>query len=270
MLRRPPAAGLTAAAALLAAVALPAVSPSAVSLPAARASQAVCGMSAVTVSAGSYVVQSNEYGSRAPQCVTADGGADFAVTVSGVSAPTDSMPAGYPSIYAGCHWGRCTSTGLGTSPVRVSALRAGTVTTTWVTAGPWPRGGAWDASYDIWFDSTPRPAAPDGVEMMLWLRRSGPVTPAGARAARGVRVGGMTCDIWWRPPSGGSLGTVSYVLTRPRSAVYGLRIAALARNAAARGYLRPWWYLADIEAGFELWRGGKGLQTRDFSVTVRR
>ena len=39
-------------------------------------------------------------------------------------------------------------------------------------------------------------------------------------------------------------------------------------NAVRRGYIRTSWYLIDVEAGFELWRGGAGLATDSFSVNL--
>jgi hypothetical protein len=36
-----------------------------------------------------------------------------------------------------------------------------------------------------------------------------------------------------------------------------------------RGYLSSSCYLIGVEAGFELWRGGAGLATTSFSLTVR-
>ena len=47
-----------------------------------------------------------------------------------------------------------------------------------------------------------------------------------------------------------------------------LDVGPLAADSVSRGYIRPSWYLIDIEAGFELWRGGAGLATDSFSVNV--
>jgi hypothetical protein len=63
-----------------------------------------CGLHAVTVAAGNYVVDSNEYGSDVSECVSTNGGPDFAVADSGIDSDTGG-PDAYPSIYAGCHWG---------------------------------------------------------------------------------------------------------------------------------------------------------------------
>jgi hypothetical protein len=46
----------------------------------------------------------------------------------------------------------------------------------------------------------------------------------------------------------------------------GLR--PLIADAVRRGYIKPSWYLVDVEAGFEIWRQGAGLATRSFSVHV--
>ena len=35
-----------------------------------------------------------------------------------------------------------------------------------------------------------------------------------------------------------------------------------------RGYTKSSWYLIDVEAGFELWQGGAGLETNSFSVNI--
>lgn len=53
------------------------------------------------------------------------------------------------------------------------------------------------------------------------------------------------------------------------SQVTSLDIAAFTRDAGNRGYLRPNWYLIDVQPGFELWQGGQGLATTAFSVHMR-
>ena len=52
------------------------------------------------------------------------------------------------------------------------------------------------------------------------------------------------------------------------TSVSGLDVGALAQDAVSRGYLSSSCYLIDVEAGFELWRGGAGLATGSFSVNV--
>jgi cellulose 1,4-beta-cellobiosidase len=83
--------------------------------------------------------------------------------------------------------------------------------------------------------------------------------------ARNVSLGGRRYDVWF-----GTQGwnTVSYTMTSPATSVSNLDIGRLAWDAVGRGYIRRSWYLIDVEAGFELWRGGVGLATNSFSVRV--
>jgi hypothetical protein len=62
--------------------------------------------------------------------------------------------------------------------------------------------------------------------------------------------------------------TISYVMASPATSVHDLDVGALAADAVRRGYIRTSWYLIDVEAGFELWRGGAGLATDSFSVNL--
>jgi hypothetical protein len=218
------------------------------------------------VARGRYVVQNNEYNSRASACITTSGGADFRVRNSSISNATDGLPGGYPSIYQGCHWGNCSSGGLGAAPGRVSDLTTGTVTTTWSTSQS--ASGSYYAAYDIWFNKTPATAGqPDCTELMVWLNHNGPVQPFGAQIATGVSVGGRTYSIWagQRP----AWDTISFEMTTSTTSVSDLDIGALAQDAFSRGYLSSSCYLISVEAGFGLWHGGAGLATHSFSVDLK-
>lgn len=229
------------------------------------ATSTLCQSQTASVSGGSYIVQNNEWGSSAPECVTTDGSADFSVANSSISNSTSGAPGGYPSIYQGCHWGACSSGGLAASPVQASAISAGKVTTSWSTTQP---GGssAYDVAYDIWFNSTPTTSGqPDGAELMIWLNHNGSVQPFGSQVATNVSIGGRGYNVWF-----GKQGwnTVSYTMTTPSTSVSGLDLAPLVQDMISRGYVQPSWYLIDVEAGFELWQGGAGLTTNSFSVNA--
>src|SRR5436190_9049174 len=67
----------------------------------------ICGMqSPVTVSNWTAVAQNNEFGSTDQECISVNG-SSFIVTQSAISKPTNGGPGAYPSIYVGCHWGKC-------------------------------------------------------------------------------------------------------------------------------------------------------------------
>jgi len=236
----------------------------AVSPPATAATATtLCQFQTSPVDGDAYTVQNNEWGSTAPECISTDGGADFTVTSSSIDNPTDSYPGGYPSIYKGCHWGACTF-GSG-FPIRASTIKAGTVTTSWSTTQP---AGAndYDVAYDIWFNQTPTTSGqPNGTELMIWLNHNGPVQPFGSEVATDVGLGGRRYNVWYGRPSGDE---VAYTLTAGTTSVSHLDLRPLVADAIARGYLRPSWYLIDVEAGFEVWNGGAGLATTAFSVHV--
>jgi len=194
------ARSLALPAALLAAGGVIAVSP-----PASAATTTLCGFQTSAVGGAAYMVQNNEWGSTAPECISTDGGADFTVTNSSIDNPTDSYPGGYPSLYKGCQWGACTpGSGL---PLAASAITANRVTTSWSTSQP-GGGNDYDAAYDIWFNQTPTTSGqPNGTELMIWLNHNGPVQPFGSQVASDVSIGGRRYDVW---NGGAGLATTSF------------------------------------------------------------
>jgi cellulase/cellobiase CelA1 len=233
---------------------------------AATGTATLCQQQTATVSRGPYIVQNNEFDSSAPECVSTDGGDDFTVASSSIDNPASGPPGAYPSIYQGCHWGTCSSGGLTASPVVISSLTPGSVTTSWSTTQP---GGssAYDVAYDIWFNQTPTTTSqPNGTELMVWLNHNGPVQPFGSEVASNVGLDGANYNIWEGTQSGWN--TVTYEMTSPATSVTNLDIGALAQDMVSRGYTQSSYYLIDIEAGFELWQGGAGLKTDSFSVTL--
>jgi hypothetical protein len=228
--------------------------------------RSLSGMQSTPVVGGTYTVQNNEWGSGAPQSITTNGNAGFAVTNSSLDNATNGAPGSYPSIYAGCHWGNCTHGGLGAHPVQVTRLTSPqTVTTSWKTRQP---GGsaAYDVAYDLWFNRTPAATGqPDGAELMIWLNHHGPVQPFGSQVGTAT-IGGVLYQVWEGAQPWGD--TISYVMADPTTSVKDLDVGALAADAVRRGYIRTSWYLIDVEAGFELWQGGAGLATDSFSVNL--
>jgi hypothetical protein len=242
--------------------------------PSAAVAFRLCGQAGwpeTPVGGGAYIVQNDEWNSTAPECITTDGGAQFAIISSSIYRPTDGDPGGYPAIYSGCSAGVCTTGNK--MPIRVSQLTPGTVTTSWATAQP--RNGAYDVAYDIWFNHTPAMSGtPNGAELMIWLAHRGgaDIAPAGRPVARAA-IGGHAYTIWvWSgnrrgaPPS----DRITYVMNRAATSVQDLDIGDIAADAARRGYIADTSYLVNIQAGFELWQGGGGLETKSFAVNVGR
>lgn len=224
---------------------------------------------------GPYNLHVNEYNSTAALDITSDGAtgpATFAVPVSALKAARGEAPGAGPSMYYGNHWG--TVSAGGGLPVAVSAITGGgAVTTSWsIDTRAVAASDLWDASYDVWFHA--RSSGNQSIdnasnlELMIWLTHSAGATPTGAPMAAGVSIAGLTWNVWYG--TGGNGPCVSYLLSPAGNAVTNLDLGLLAADAVARGYLDVSWYLIDVEAGFELWSGGAGLESTAFSVTVHR
>ena len=207
-----------------------------------------------------YGVLNNVWGATTPQCIRVRG-RSFTVGETGHVKPPNGPNAANPTMFVGCHFGACTrGSGL---PRKVSALER--VTSDWRTTQP--RTGTWNVAYDMWLHPdahAPNPVG--GAEVMVWLNSTGGVQPGGWMVARKVRIDGATWNVWYWPTA---WQTVSYQRTSPVTSVDDLDLSAFLDDAARR-YLDRSWYLIGVEAGFELWQGGKGLATRSFSVTVEK
>jgi hypothetical protein len=223
----------------------------------------LCQSQTAPVDGGAYTVENNEWGSSALECVTTDGGADFKVANSSILNATDGAPGGYPAIYKGCHYGACTD-GSG-FPIKVSDIGRGTVTTSWSTSQPGGR-SVYNVAYDIWFNQTSNTGGqPNGTELMIWLNHRGHIQPYGSQVASNVSIGGRGYNVWFGKQA---WNTVSYTMTSGATSVNVMGLRPLIQDAVRRGYIKPSWYLVDVEAGFEVWRHGAGLATRRFSVHV--
>ena len=254
-LRRPLVAGLTGLAALLAATG-PLSSAHAAPSDTARPLAEICDTYG-TEQVGRYVVQNNVWGASTAQCITTtDNG--FRISVAEHHNPTDGAPAAYPSIFAGCHYGICTpDSGL---PLQVSALGGATSSVSMTR----PDSGEWNASYDLWFDPTPRTDGQNtGAELMIWLDHRGAPQPIGSPVGT-AQINGATWEVWV-----GNTGwnVISYVHTGGTGSL-NFQIKDFTDDAVARGQIDPSWYLTSVQAGFEPWVGGAGLAVDSFSFSA--
>ena len=226
---------------------------------AAPAGTVICDQYGSTASPdGRYIVQNNRWGSTTQQCITVTNGG-FTLSTSNADVPTNGAPASYPSIYWGCHYGNCTP---GFSPVQASSAAFGGISTN--VSMTYPGSGQWNASYDLWFDPTPRTTGQNtGAEIMVWLNRAGAPQPVGSRVGT-VSLAGGTWDVWF-----GNIGwnVVSYVRTSPVGSI-SYPVSTFYGDAVARGYAQRSWYLTSIQAGFEPWTNGTGLAVTGFGVTT--
>ena len=222
--------------------------------PTASADGRVCGaLDLVPVDGGRYTVQNNRFGVEAQQCVTARAGGFTLEVADGEIAP-GGPPKSYPSIVAGCHWGRCSAApGL---PVRAADV-GGARTAVSITRAP----GSWNAAYDLWFNSSPTSDGQnDGTEIMVWIDASDAPAPVG-RVVGTVDVAGASWAVWQ-----GNIGwdVVSFVREQGATTV-DLALAPFVGEAITRGATEPGDWLTSVQFGFEPWAGGAGLAVRGFS-----
>jgi hypothetical protein len=138
----------------------------------------------------------------------------------------------------------------------------GTAPFTWVidTTGV---SGTWDAAFECWLDDVPISSTYVG-ELMIWLNYGGGAGPAGGRVAT-VNIGGYSWDVYFYLMS--SWNYIAYKITNPVTSV-SVDLKDFLRDALNRGYLKTSWYLANMEAGFEIWRDGQGLTSKSYSANV--
>nr|3B7M_A Chain A, CELLULASE [Rhodothermus marinus]3B7M_B Chain B, CELLULASE [Rhodothermus marinus]3B7M_C Chain C, CELLULASE [Rhodothermus marinus]3B7M_D Chain D, CELLULASE [Rhodothermus marinus] len=204
-----------------------------------------------TVAGGRYTVSNNVWGAETAQCIEV-GLETGNFTITRAEHDNGNNVAAYPNIQFAIP-----------QPRRVQELSD--VRTSW-TLTPITT-GRWNAAYDIFFAANPNHVTYSGdAELMIWLNKNGDVMPIGSRVAT-VELAGATWEVWYA--DNGAMNVISYVRTTPTTSVTELDLKAFIDDAVARGYIRPEWYLLSVQTGFELFTGGAGLRSADFSVTVQ-
>jgi hypothetical protein len=236
------------------------------------------GSAAVTAGGRNYYLQVNEWNTAANmarQTMAVGGGTVFKMTAQAASVPTTGGPAGYPSIFIGSNSGHTTpDVNL---PKLVSSLTTVPTTWSWSDAGTLADTAAnsYNATYDVWFSTTAAgdPASPSGGFLMVWYYDPPDAQPLGSRLYSAVTIPNVsgTWDVWIGLNNGKVV--VSYLRTqRILSLSYDLNefIKDAVNNRRMNGNptIQSTWYLSNIFAGFEIWRGGLNLETTGFCAVV--
>lgn len=219
---------------------------------------------ATHANAGDYIVF-NETMGHATQCLSANGRAAFQVT--SIRSHHSSGVHAYPDIYYGCARRVCSRNTI--LPMRVDKLPP------LKSAWSYSRGnrGVWNASYDLWFSRHGDTAGhPSGPELMIWLGTEGRVEyNPGAHGWHQVQIDGAR---WWLltwrtyDPSYGSWTYIQFRRVHPVTHA-ALALGPFMRAAERAQLLAGTDYLRSIDAGFEIWSGGRYLRTNFFSVKAR-
>ena len=229
-------------------------------LPAHADTQICSQFGSTSIQSGKYIVQNNVWGDSTTQCINVTN-TGFAVTSAVHNLPQNGAPGAYPSVYAGCHYANC-STGSGL-PLQVSDSRFATIATSVSMSYP-NNNSVYDASYDIWFDPTPRTDGQNtGAELMVWINHTGSVQPAGSKVGT-ASIAGANWDVWL---GRSSWNIVSYVRQSTVSSI-NFNVASFYRDMVSRGYAQNSWYITSVQAGFEPWVNGTGLAVNNFSYSI--
>jgi hypothetical protein len=221
-----------------------------------------------------YFLQVNEWNASATQSVTF-GGSDFffQMTTQQASVPTTGGPTGFPSMFIGANSNHITD---GSNlPKLVSDLTTVPTTWNWNDAGTLAdtANNSYNATYDVWFSTSaagePAASAPSGGFLMVWLHKPTDAQPIGSIKYNGVTIAGVdgTWDVWIG--LNGNKPCISYVRTQTTlSLSYDLN--AFIKDAVANrpSTIQSAWYLSNIFSGFEIWRGGQGIETTSFCAVV--
>ncbi|MBN1695894.1 MAG: hypothetical protein JW881_00150 [Spirochaetales bacterium] len=208
-----------------------------------------------TVDAGEYIIQNNCWGSDARQCISTSG-TGFTVTVS---EHNQGNVASYPSIFKGCHWDMCTS---GWTSIRVGSLSRATMNWSVSTEGV---EGVYDVAAEIWFSPNLdcSEGYDGGAELMIWLDAKGGIVPAGSK------VGDYGPYEVWHGSMSDGVNTWTYICYyRIARTSADLDLMGFIADSMSRGWISSSDYFHDIEAGFELMKGGVGLKSNSFSATI--
>ena len=199
-----------------------------------------------------YFVQNNQWGSSEQHCVNVNG-TSFTITDSALNNPTNSKPGAYPSVVKGRHYGNKTA---GWVAKKLSELISISSSTRIQSAA-----GNWNASWDIWFDPKPDSQTAAQIELMIWIKQSGDMRPAG-EFNRNTTIGGARYEVWH-----GDHVTTYRRLSSVSSSRIDIKLFAddMVKNAR----LRKSDYLTSIQGGFEVWSNGKSLKMNFFSASVK-
>jgi hypothetical protein len=213
---------------------------------------------AVTTHRGrQFVVRDDFWGTR-KFCVTNSSlRPNFTVAKTG-SNTLDGRVMAFPYIFTGCAWGICTpKSGL---PARAPALRRPEVT--WRTSDH--AGGRWNAAFDLWFAKRNiKTGQAQGAELMIWLNTRN-LPPDSTRI---VWVDGVRWYLahWVATHRGGaSWNYIQFRRVHPVRGVKNLRLNPFIHHAERYRLVSRRWWLLNIEAGFEIQHGGKGLSGHQF------
>ena len=218
----------------------------------------ICGQyDVLPVMDGRYIIQNNIWGASTAQCVAVPhgNGTEFIIASS---RHNQSSVASYPSIFQGCHWGRCSANS--SMPIRVDQVVGAPFS--WRVSNR--SSGIWNIAAEAWFSpiSDSSHGYHSGAEMMIWLDRQ-VLQPAGKKMGR-VFIGGAWWEVWYAKMD---WNYIAYERAEAADFIH-IDLMDFINDSLSRGYINSSWYLHNMQAGFEIQAGGQGLTSNSFSFRI--
>jgi hypothetical protein len=233
------------------------------------APQDLLGEVAATGQTALYGVQNNLTGNPGSQCIQATTGGTcggFLLSFpNGNFGVGGNSPSSYPSMIYG--WAAGAFYGGYRTAKQISAINSATSSFTFTPPGA---GDQWDASYDIWFSSTPNPNAVDGTftELMIWFNWAG-VNPATGQTGQPHTFQSLSGQ--WQAFHGNiGWNYIAFRRTVGNNGQTGIDLKEVINYAVSQGYMPANNYLLGIQAGFELYHvsPGASVSTTQFTASV--
>jgi hypothetical protein len=234
------------------------------------------GKTHLTSNGRDYFLQVNQWNTAAAgnQTVAYGGSTVFKMTDQTANAATNGAPTGYPSIFIGAN--NNNSTTGSNLPKAVSSLSSVLTTWNWTDAGTIAdyTNNSFNAAYDVWFSTSasgePSASGPSGGFLMVWLHDPRDAQPIGSVTTANVTIPGVpgAWDVW--VGKNGNKPCISYVPRTPiMSLSFDLNLFIKDAVANRTGTIQSNWYLTNVFAGFEIWRGGVNIETTGFCAVVQ-
>jgi hypothetical protein len=126
--------------------------------------------------------------------------------------------------------------------------------------------GTFNAAWDIWTSSNSGGSTAEWF-VMLWIENQGNKQPAGS-AETNVTIEGYQWQVWTGGQGEGGGRYIAYVLQGGANSV-DVDLRPFFDDAINNRGLPSNQYIINIQAGFEIWSGGSGLECECFWADVK-
>lgn len=213
----------------------------------------------VNDSGQNYIVQNN-VSTGITQTITYSGN-NFKVTAFNGESPTNAAPGSFPSVFIGkCRTNETPSVGL---PKQNSSCSSIPVSWSWSATSV---SGTYNALFELWFstNSSGDSGEPSGGKLIVWLASPSGPQPTGS-IINIVAISSNNYNVWYGTLNG--IPCVTYV-TQSTDSDVAIDLNQFIKDAISRDYITNSHYLTTIFAGFQIWKGGVGLESQSLSIHV--